>query len=121
MTNVGRLIDIIGKMITGRLSTKAVSGPLEIAAISGRTAERGIIPLLELMAFISLNLGIINLLPLPVLDGGNILILAIEGAARRDLSLKAKEWIMRIGVFMLLLLMALVLYQDIEKLLSGLG
>ena len=121
VTNTGRLFDIIGKMVTGRLSTKAVSGPVEIATISGQTAERGLIPLLELMAFISLNLGIINLLPLPVLDGGNILILAIEGVSRRDLSLKTKEWIMRVGVFLLLLLMVLVIYQDIEKLIFRLG
>jgi len=120
-TNTTRLFDVIGKLVTGRLSTRAISGPVEIAAISGQTAEQGLVPLLSLMAFFSLNLGILNLLPLPVLDGGNILILAIEGAARRDLSVNVKEWIMRVGVFLLLLLMVLVLFQDIDKLISRLG
>jgi len=121
LTTSGRLFDILARMITGRLSTRAVSGPVEIAAISGRTAEQGVMPFLNLIAFISLNLGIINLLPLPVLDGGGILILVIEGTARRDLSLKAKEWIMRVGVVLLLLLMALVIYQDIDKLIMRMG
>lgn len=121
VVTTGRLFDLIGKMVTGRMSTKAVSGPVEIAAISGKTAEQGIIPLLNLMAFISLNLGIFNLLPLPILDGGNIFILAIEGIFRRDLSLKTKEWIMKIGIVFILLLFALILYQDIYKLFARMG
>jgi regulator of sigma E protease len=121
VVTTGRLFDILARMLTGRLSTKAVSGPVEIAAISGRTAEQGIVPLLNLMAFISLNLGIFNLLPLPVLDGGHIFILAIEGVRRRDISLKAKEWIMRLGLLFIFLLFALILYQDIDKLISRMG
>lgn len=121
LTNTVRLYDVVAKLVTGRLSTRAISGPVDIADISGRAAEQGIIPLLNLMAFISLNLGIINLLPLPVLDGGSILIFTIEGITRREISVTAKEWIMRIGVFLLLLIMALVLFQDIDKLIMRMG
>jgi regulator of sigma E protease len=121
VTNSVRLYDVVAKLVTGKISTRAISGPVEIAAISGKAAEQGILSLLNIMAFISLNLGIINLLPLPILDGGSILILAIEGIARRDISLKTKEWIMRFGVFLLLLLMALVLFQDIDKLIMRMG
>lgn len=115
------LYDVLVKMLSGKLSSKAISGPLEIAAISGRTAEQGLLPLLNLMAFISLNLGIVNLLPLPVLDGGQITILGIEGALRRDLSVKVKDWIMRVGVALLMLLMVFVVYQDIGKMISRMG
>jgi len=121
VTNTVRLYDVVAKLVTGRLSTRAISGPVDIADISGRAAGQGIIPLLNLMAFISLNLGIINLLPLPVLDGGSILIFTIEGITRREISVTAKEWIMRIGVFLLLLIMALVLFQDIDKLIMRMG
>jgi regulator of sigma E protease len=116
-----RLYDVLGKMITGRLSSMAISGPVEIAAISGRTAQQGIIPLLNLVAFISLNLGIVNLLPLPVLDGGHIIILLFESLFRRDLSMKVKEWIMGVGVVLLVLLMVLVFSQDIWKLVTRMG
>lgn len=112
---VGQLYDVLGKLITGRLSTKALSGPVEIAVVSGQAAQQGIIPLLNLMAFISLNLGIVNLLPLPVLDGGHITVLAIEGILRRDLNTTVKEWIMRFGVVLLLSLMLFIVYQDIAK------
>lgn len=114
-----RLYQVVGKLFTGMLSTKAISGPIEIAAISGAAAQQGIMSLLGLMAFISLNLGIVNMLPLPVLDGGQILILGIEGAMRRDLSMKVKEWIMRVGIVLLLALMAFVIFQDIMKVVSG--
>ena len=119
--NTLRLYEVVSKMVTGRLGTRVISGPVEIATISGRTAEQGLIPLLNLMAFISLNLGVLNLLPLPVLDGGQIFIILIEGIIRRDISMKAKEWIMRIGVFLLLALMVLVIFQDIDKFIARLG
>lgn len=121
VTTTDRLFDILGRMLTGRLSSKAISGPVEIAAISGQAAAQGLIPLLNLMAFISLNLGIINLVPLPVLDGGQITLLAVEGIIRRDINMKVKEWIMRVGVFLLLLLMVLIITQDIGKLINRLG
>ena len=116
-----RLYDVLAKMLTAKLSSKAISGPLEIASISGQAASQGIVPLLNLIAFISLNLGIVNLLPLPVLDGGQITVLAIEGLIRRDLNQKIKEWIMRVGVAMLLLLMLLVISQDVMKLIVRMG
>lgn len=116
-----RLYDVLAKMLSAKLSSKAISGPLEIASISGQAASQGIVPLLNLIAFISLNLGIVNLLPLPVLDGGQITILALEGILRKDLNQKVKEWIMKVGVAMLLLLMVLVLSQDVMKLIAKMG
>lgn len=95
-------------------SVKELSGPINIARISGETLRRGgIIGMLGLMAMISLQLGIMNLLPIPVLDGGHIMILLIEGIARRELSLRVKERIQQAGFAVLATLMLVVLYNDV--------
>ncbi|HEX6160243.1 MAG TPA: site-2 protease family protein, partial [Thermoanaerobaculia bacterium] len=94
-------------------SMKELSGPINIARISGESLRRGVIPFLGLLAMISLQLGIMNLLPIPVLDGGHIMILLIEGIARRDLSLNVKERIQQVGFAALAMLMLVVLYNDI--------
>jgi len=114
-----KLFEVLGKLFSGMISPKAISGPIEIAAISGAAAQQGIMTLINLMAFISLNLGIVNLLPIPVMDGGQILILGVEGTLRRDLNMQVKEWIMRIGVALLLMLMAFIIFQDVMKLVGG--
>src|SRR5260370_15639633 len=93
----------------------APAGPIEIAAQSGAAARRGFKDLLLLMGFISLSIAIMNLLPIPILDGGQIFILSIEGAIRRDLSTRFKEVISHVGFVMILLLMFIVLYFDIAK------
>ncbi len=103
----------IGRMFRAEGSVKELSGPINIARISGEMLRRGWIEFVGLMAMISLQLGIMNLLPIPVLDGGHIMILLIEGIARRDLSLRVKERIQQAGFAVLATLMLVVLYNDV--------
>ena len=88
-------------------------GPVAIAQLSGEAASLSWIALFSLMASISLNLGLLNLMPIPVLDGGHIFILLIEGAARRDLSMAVKERIQQLGFAVLAALMIVVIYNDV--------
>ncbi len=90
-------------------------GPVAIAQLSGESAQLGLIPLLSLMAMISLNLGLLNLLPIPILDGGHILIMALEGVARRDFSVRVKEKMLLAGFVVLLMLMVTVIYNDLAR------
>ncbi len=90
-------------------------GPLAIAQLSGESAAAGWLPLFALMASISLNLGLLNLLPIPVLDGGHIFIMALEGLARRDFSVKVKEKMFLAGFAALLMLMVTVIYNDLTR------
>ena len=103
----------VARMFRPEGSVKELSGPLTIARISGDMLRRGWLPTIMLMAMISLQLGVMNLLPIPVLDGGHIMILLIEGAARRDLSLRVKERIQQLGFAVLAALMIVVLYNDV--------
>ena len=93
---------------------RALSGPIEIAQFS-RQAVTGWETFLSFLAFISLQLGILNLLPIPVLDGGRILILLVEGVMRRDLSARVKERVMQVGLLFLLAFFAVVFTLDIIK------
>jgi regulator of sigma E protease len=106
---------LVGKLLTGTTSIKSMSGPIEIAKFSGRAAAEGMTALLGFMSLISLQLGIFNLFPIPILDGGVIALLAIEGLIGRDLSLKAKERIFQVGFLFLVLLMSIVIFNDISK------
>ena len=108
-------LGLLGRLFRGRASVKTMSGPLDIAKFSGEAARSGPVPLLALMAAISLQLGIFNLLPIPVLDGGHLFLLSIEGAARRDFSLRVKERILQLGFLMILALLTVVLYNDVAK------
>lgn len=103
----------IGRLFRGEGSVKELSGPVAIAKISGAAVRSGIKPLLSLMALISLQLGIMNLLPIPVLDGGHIMILLIEGVVGHDLSLRVKERIQQVGFAALATLMLVVIYNDV--------
>jgi len=103
----------LGRLFRSEGSVKELSGPINIARISGEMWRRGPIQFLALLAMISLQLGVMNLLPIPVLDGGHIMILLIEGAARRDLSLRVKERIQQAGFAVLATLMIVVLYNDV--------
>jgi regulator of sigma E protease len=104
----------LGRLVKREISVRAFSGPIEIARVS-REAVRGGQSFLTLLALISLQLGIINLMPIPVLDGGHILILACEGVLRRDLSDKLKERVMTVGFVFLLAFFGLVIFFDILK------
>ena len=103
----------VGRLFRPEGSMKELSGPINIARISGEMLRRGWIEFVGLMAMISLQLGIMNLLPIPVLDGGHIMILLIEGIARRELSLRVKERIQQAGFAVLATLMLVVLYNDV--------
>jgi regulator of sigma E protease len=103
----------IGRLFRSEGSVKELSGPINIARISGEMLRRGWVEVIGLMAMISLQLGVMNLLPIPVLDGGHIMILLIEGIARRDLSLRVKERIQQLGFAALATLMIVVLYNDV--------
>jgi regulator of sigma E protease len=107
--------DVLGKIVTRRMSTRSLAGPIGIAQMSGEAYRAGIPELLMLVSFISLQLGILNLLPIPVLDGGVILLLLIEGLMRRDLSLEVKARVVQAGIVFLLLLAVFVMYNDIIK------
>ena len=102
-------------LITRDTSMKQLMGPVAIADLSGSAATAGWIQLFTLMAMISLNLGLMNLLPIPVLDGGHITILALEGLARRDFSMKVKEKMLGAGFVLLLMLMLTVIYNDLMR------
>jgi regulator of sigma E protease len=111
------VIDLVGKMFKNHALIKQVSGPIEIARASGAAAQQpGWTPLVGLMAAISLNLGIFNLFPFPILDGGMILMLAIEGLRRRDISLAVKERVYQVAFVLLVLFAVLVIFNDISKL-----
>jgi len=109
------IFQTVGQLITREASTRQLMGPLAIAQLSGESAQAGWIPLLSLMASISLNLGLLNLLPIPVLDGGHIFIMALEGAARRDFSVRVKEKMFLAGFALLLMLMVTVIYNDLTR------
>lgn len=90
-----------------------------IAQASGDAVKRGPMDVVIFMAFISVNLGILNLLPIPILDGGQILLLGIEGAMRRDVSLAIKERVVQVGFVFLLLLFAYVMYNDVARMFTS--
>lgn len=116
------LVELVRKMVERKVSVKMMSSPIEIARISGEAArEPGWTPLLMVMAGISLNLGIFNLFPIPILDGGLMLLLLIEGLMRRDISLHIKERIYQAAFVFLVLFAAMVIFNDITKSLPGLS
>jgi regulator of sigma E protease len=101
-----KLISIIGKLFTGKLSVRQLQSVVGIAVQAGQAVQEGPVDTINLMAMLSLNLGILNLLPIPILDGGNILLLAMEGIRRRDFSLAFKERFVQVGLVFLLVLFA---------------
>jgi regulator of sigma E protease len=105
----------LGGLFTGATSVRQLQGPVGIAQLSGESAKAGFLQLLTLMAVISLNLGLLNLMPVPVLDGGHILIMALEGVARRDFSMAVKEKMLLAGFVVLMLLMVTVIYNDLTR------
>lgn len=116
------IVDLLRKLVQHKASIKQMEGPIGIARLSGEAArEPGWTPLLALMAMISLNLGILNLLPIPILDGGIILLLIIEGVLRRDISIRIKERIYQTAFVFLILFAAVVIYNDLMKALPGLA
>jgi regulator of sigma E protease len=109
------IVQTLGGLFTRETSVKQLMGPVAIADLSGTAAEQGWLQLFSLMAMISLNLGLLNLMPIPVLDGGHIAILALEGVSRRDFSMKVKEKMLLAGFVLLLMLMVTVIYNDLMR------
>jgi regulator of sigma E protease len=114
------LLSFLYKLIIGKISLatagKSIAGPIFIAKVSGSAAQSGLPSLLQFMAFISINLGLINLFPIPMLDGGHVLYLAIEFIRRRPLSQRTMEISQRIGLTFLIFIMFLAVYNDISRL-----
>lgn len=109
------IVQTLAGLFTRETSVKQLMGPVAIADLSGTAAEQGWVSLFSLLAMISLNLGLLNLMPIPVLDGGHIAILALEGVSRRDFSLKVKEKMLLAGFVLLLTLMVTVIYNDLTR------
>ena len=116
------ILELAKKLVQHKISLKAVSGPIGIAQEAGYAAQqKGWTPLMELTAGISLNLGIFNLLPIPILDGGVILFLLIEGLMRRDISMNIKERVYQAAFVFLVLFAVMVIYNDLMKTIPGLA
>ena len=111
----GLIFQTLVGLFTAETSPKQLVGPVGIAQLSGGAAELGLVALFSLLSMISLNLGILNLLPVPVLDGGHIVIMALEGVSRRDFSIRAKERMLLVGFVMLMTLMVTVIYNDLTR------
>ncbi|HXJ95805.1 MAG TPA: RIP metalloprotease RseP [Terriglobia bacterium] len=105
----------LGKIVTRQMSTRSLAGPIGIAQMSGEAYRAGIADLISVTAFISLQLAIINLLPIPVMDGGVIFLLLIETVMQRDLSIAFKERVVQVGLAFLLLLIVFIMYNDLVK------
>lgn len=110
-----QLLGIVGRLFQGKQSMKQFLGPVGIIDQAGQAVQEGTFATINLMAIISLNLGILNLLPIPILDGGNILLLALEGIRRRDFSLAFKERFIQVGLVFLLVLFGYVMYNDVAR------
>ena len=109
------MVVIIAKLITGDISTDTLGGPIMIAQMAGDSAKAGVGSLISFIALISINLAIINLLPIPILDGGHLLFFSIEAIKGRPVSIKIREIAQQVGMFILILLMILVFYNDITR------
>lgn len=111
----GLIMKTVWGLIMGQTSPRQLMGPVGIAQLSGESAQLGWVALFSLMAMISLNLGLLNLLPIPVLDGGHILIIGLEAVARRDFSMQVKEKLFLGGFALLMMLMVTVIYNDLTR------
>ena len=113
------ILQYLEGLIERRMSAKSIEGPIGIARLSGEAAREGATAFFGLMAMVSLNLAVFNLLPIPILDGGLILLLLIEMVMRRDMSLEIKEAVFKVSMVFLMAVVMFVLYNDISKLLPG--
>jgi regulator of sigma E protease len=113
------IVGFLKSIVERRASAKQLSGPIGIAQLSGEAAREGVSAFLVLMSMVSLNLAIFNLLPIPILDGGVILMLLVEMTLRRDLSIQVKEAVIKVGFVFLMMITVFVLYNDIAKILPG--
>lgn len=115
----GQMLVILYRLLTRQESIKSLGGPVMIAQQAGAAAKQGLVSLLGLAAFLSINLAILNILPIPVLDGGHLVFLGIEAIKRKPVSIKGRIIAQQIGMGLLFILMAVVTYNDIVRLITG--
>lgn len=118
---VERTFSYLGKLIVGKESVDQLSGPIRIAQVSGHVAQMGLTPLLNLAAFLSVSIGLLNLFPIPMLDGGHLLFYAVEAVRGRPMSERLQEYGFRIGLALVLMLMLFVTWNDLMHLGSLFG
>jgi regulator of sigma E protease len=112
-------VEALFRLVQGRISASTIGGPILIGEQTLKSAEQGVAGLVRFMALLSINLGILNLLPVPVLDGGHLLFFLVEMVTRRPVSQRTREIAQQVGLTMLLLLMGFALFNDIRRLLPG--
>jgi regulator of sigma E protease len=117
--SAGLIFQVLQGVVERRISAKLLTGPVGIAQMSGQAAKQGPSAFIMLMSMVSLNLAVINLMPLPILDGGSVVMLIIEMVMRRDLSMSVKEAVFKVGFVFIMMLVAFVLYNDITKILPA--
>jgi regulator of sigma E protease len=110
-----KTLQFIGKMITGNMGTENLSGPIGIAQMAGNTAQAGFLPFMYLMALLSISLGVLNLLPIPVLDGGQLTLLGIEALRGKPLAEKTENFIYTGGALMVGALMIFAIFNDVAR------
>ena len=109
----------IQKLFAGHVSTSNIGGPITVVQIAGQAAQTDISSIISVLAFLSIQLGILNLLPIPILDGGHLFFYFFELVFRKPISLRAREWAQQIGLILLLLLMVLAFYNDIVRMIGN--
>lgn len=116
--NATMIFEVLRSIVAQRVSPKTLSGPIGIAQLSSEAAQEGPSSFLGLMAIVSLNLAIFNLLPIPILDGGTLLLLAVEMLLQREVSLQVKETVFKLGFVFLMMVVVFVIYNDISRILT---
>jgi regulator of sigma E protease len=117
-TSIGFTVRMLARMVTGQVSIKNISGPINIAQYAGNSAAAGINAFLNFLALVSISLGVLNLLPIPILDGGQIVYQSIEAVKGSPLSDKAQVFGQKVGILALLLLMSFAFYNDIARIIG---
>jgi regulator of sigma E protease len=117
--SAGLIFHVLEGVVERKISAKLLAGPVGIAQMSGQAAKQGPSAFIMFMSMVSLNLAVINLMPLPILDGGGVVMLIIEMVMRRDLSMSVKEAVFKVGFVFIMMLVAFVLYNDITKILPA--
>jgi regulator of sigma E protease len=110
-----KTLQFIGKMFTGNMGTENLSGPIGIAKMAGDTAQAGILPFMYLMALLSISLGVLNLLPIPALDGGQLTLLGVEAIRGSPLPDKVENFVYATGTVMILFLMVFAVFNDVAR------
>ena len=110
-----RMVISLWKLMIGQISVKNLGGPVLIASVAGRSLDAGIVPFLQMMALISINLFLLNLFPVPVLDGGHLFFFMIEAVKGKPVSIRTMEIANQIGMVFILMLVGLTLFNDISR------